>query len=65
VQGDVFFTSRRVQLVLMTTRHAIPTIFAWREFVAWAAPMPRGFSRAGSPPTCRSSKGPGSKLDRG
>src|SRR5262245_35848721 len=34
VQGDVFFTSRRERLVLLTTRHAIPTIFAWREFVA-------------------------------
>jgi putative ABC transport system substrate-binding protein len=33
VQGDVFFTSRRERLVLLTTRHAIPTIFAWREFV--------------------------------
>jgi putative tryptophan/tyrosine transport system substrate-binding protein len=33
VQGDVFFTSRRERLVLHTTRHAIPTVFAWREFV--------------------------------
>jgi ABC-type uncharacterized transport system substrate-binding protein len=33
VQGDVFFTSRRHRLVLLTTRHAIPTVFAWREFV--------------------------------
>jgi putative ABC transport system substrate-binding protein len=33
VQGDVFFTSRRDLLVLLTTRHAIPTVFAWREFV--------------------------------
>jgi putative ABC transport system substrate-binding protein len=32
VQADVFFTSRRLQLVLLTTRHAIPTVFAWREF---------------------------------
>jgi putative tryptophan/tyrosine transport system substrate-binding protein len=32
VQGDSFFTNRREQLVLLTTRHAIPAIFAWREF---------------------------------
>jgi putative tryptophan/tyrosine transport system substrate-binding protein len=33
VQPDQFFTGRRDQLVLVTTRHAIPTIFGWREFV--------------------------------
>jgi len=32
VQTDQFFTVRRDQLVLLTTRHAIPTIFGWREF---------------------------------
>jgi putative ABC transport system substrate-binding protein len=32
VQPDQFFTGRRDQLVLVTTRHAIPTIFGWREF---------------------------------
>jgi putative ABC transport system substrate-binding protein len=32
VHGDPFFTSRRDQIVPLTTRHAIPTIFAWREF---------------------------------
>ena len=44
VQGDVFFTSRRDQLVLMTTRHAIPTIFAWREFVTAGGLMSYGGS---------------------
>ena len=44
VQGDVFLTSRRVQLVLMTTRHAIPTIFAWREFVTAGGLMSYGAS---------------------
>ena len=33
MQGEPFLTSRRDQLVLFTTRHAIPTVFAWREFV--------------------------------
>ena len=32
VQADQFFTVRRDQLVLLTTRHAVPTIFGWREF---------------------------------
>ena len=32
VQTDQFFTVRRDQLVLLTTRHAIPTVFGWREF---------------------------------
>jgi ABC-type uncharacterized transport system substrate-binding protein len=32
VQTDQFFTFRRDQLVLLTTRHAIPTVFGWREF---------------------------------
>jgi putative tryptophan/tyrosine transport system substrate-binding protein len=42
VQGDVFFTSRRQRLVLLTTRHAIPTIFAWREFVTEGGLMSYG-----------------------
>jgi putative ABC transport system substrate-binding protein len=32
VANDPFFTSRRVQLVNMTSRHAIPTTFGTREF---------------------------------
>jgi len=42
VQGEPFFTSRRDQLVLLTTRHAIPTIFAWREFPAAGGLMSYG-----------------------
>jgi putative ABC transport system substrate-binding protein len=33
VTGDPFFTSRRDELVLLTTRHGIPTVFPWREYV--------------------------------
>ena len=33
VLGEPFLSSRRDQLVLFTTRHAIPTVFAWRDFV--------------------------------
>jgi putative tryptophan/tyrosine transport system substrate-binding protein len=32
VGADLFFFSRRVQLVTLTTRHAIPTVFTVREF---------------------------------
>jgi putative ABC transport system substrate-binding protein len=32
VTGDPFFTSRRDQLVLLTIRHGIPTVFPWREY---------------------------------
>ena len=62
VQGDVFFTSRRDQLVLMTTRHAVPTIFAWREFVTAGGLMSYGGSlqdgyRLGGTYTARILKG--------
>jgi putative ABC transport system substrate-binding protein len=32
VTGNAFFTTRRDQLVLLTTRHGIPTVFPWREY---------------------------------
>jgi ABC-type uncharacterized transport system substrate-binding protein len=44
VQTDQFFTVRRDQLVLMTTRHAIPTIFGWREFAVAGGLMSYGTS---------------------
>jgi putative ABC transport system substrate-binding protein len=42
VHGDNFFTNRRDQLVLLTTRHAIPTMFAFREYVAAGGLMSYG-----------------------
>jgi putative ABC transport system substrate-binding protein len=44
VQPDQFFTVRRDQLVLLTTRRAIPTIFPWREFVVAGGLMSYGTS---------------------
>src|SRR5262245_51331178 len=34
VAADPFLTSRREQLVALTSRHAVPAIYAWREFAA-------------------------------
>jgi putative tryptophan/tyrosine transport system substrate-binding protein len=44
VSSDLFLTSRRDLLVLLTTRHAIPTIFAHREFVTAGGLMSYGTS---------------------
>jgi len=44
VQTDQFFTGRRDQLVLLTTRHAIPTVFGFREFVMAGGLMSHGTS---------------------
>jgi putative ABC transport system substrate-binding protein len=44
VQTDQFSTIRRDQLVLLTTRHAIPTIFGWREFAVAGGLMSYGTS---------------------
>jgi putative tryptophan/tyrosine transport system substrate-binding protein len=34
VAADPFLTSRREQLVALASRHAVPSIYAWREFAA-------------------------------
>jgi putative tryptophan/tyrosine transport system substrate-binding protein len=34
IPGDVFFTSRREQIVALATQHAVPAIYAFRENVA-------------------------------
>jgi len=46
VSGDTFFTSRRVQLVNLATRHAIPTGFANRESTEIGALMSYGTNNA-------------------
>src|SRR5947207_12508526 len=34
VAADPFLSSRREQLVVLASRHAVPSIYAWREFAA-------------------------------
>jgi putative ABC transport system substrate-binding protein len=34
VAGDPFLSSRREQFVALASRHAVPSIYAWREFAA-------------------------------
>jgi ABC-type uncharacterized transport system substrate-binding protein len=33
VNADAFFTNRRIQIVTLAARHALPAAYAWREFV--------------------------------
>src|SRR5262249_60653342 len=44
VEGEAFFTGRREQLILFTTRYAIPTVFAFRELTAAGGLMSYGAS---------------------
>jgi len=62
IGSDVFFSSRRVQLATLTTRHAIPAVQNVREFAEGGslASTPAASSRAPSPPTCRSCSRPSS-----
>jgi putative ABC transport system substrate-binding protein len=47
VSGDTFFTNQRDQLVVLTARHAIPAIYAYREFAAAGGLMSYGPDLAG------------------
>ena len=71
ISSDPFFNSRAEQFAALALRHAVPTIFQYREFAAAGGLMsyggsimdstatpactPAGFSRAKSRPTCQSS----------
>ena len=47
IQADPLFTSRREQLVALTSRHAVPAISAWREFADAGGLISYGASRIG------------------
>jgi putative ABC transport system substrate-binding protein len=44
IGGDAFFTSRSEQLAALTVRHAVPTIFQYRQFAAAGGLMSYGSS---------------------
>jgi len=57
VAADAFFTRRRVQLISLAARHALPGVYASREFVEGGGLMSYGTSitdmyrQVGFPPT--------------
>ena len=54
VEGDPFFTSRRVQLAILAAQHSIPSTYATREIVeagglmSYGANIPEGWRQAGA-----------------
>ena len=48
IGNDAFFSSRLEQLAVMALRHAVPTIFQYREFVAAGGLMSYGVSQTES-----------------
>jgi putative tryptophan/tyrosine transport system substrate-binding protein len=44
IGSDAFFSSRREQLGALTVRHAVPTIYQWREFASAGGLMSYGSS---------------------
>ena len=45
IAADVFFTSRSQQLAALTVRHAVPTIYQFREFAVAGRALPAGAGR--------------------
>jgi putative tryptophan/tyrosine transport system substrate-binding protein len=52
VNADVFFTSERDNIVALSARHGIPTIYAWREFCEAGGLISYGPSLAGAYRQC-------------
>ena len=48
VSADAFFTNRRTQIVGLATRHSVPTIYGWREYIAAGGLLAYGASLADS-----------------
>jgi putative tryptophan/tyrosine transport system substrate-binding protein len=54
VSGDIFFNSRRDQIVALAARHTIPAIYEWRDFVIagglmnYGTSVPDGYRQAGN-----------------
>src|SRR6202040_1855477 len=44
---DPFFSGRREQLLALASRHAVPAIYAWREFAAAGGLISYGTSATG------------------
>ena len=47
VGGDLFFDTRREELVALAARYAVPTIYEWREFADLGGLISYGASQTG------------------
>ena len=47
VGGDLFFDTRREELVALAARYAVPTIYEWREFADLGGLISCGASQTG------------------
>jgi hypothetical protein len=59
ISSDYLFTSHSEQLAALTVRHALPTIYQYREFAAAGGLMSYGGS-----PTCQPPRWPGAVISR-